>query len=73
MTQETRTLERFHVNDGLYFSRLKNGNVLIEKYENYQRVLCEEIDKDGWVSVIASVAGDRNGQEYAEAEALHHE
>ena len=51
----------FHVANGLYFKRLENGNVLIEKRESAEprakKIFMCEIEKDAWISVMTAVSG----------------
>ena len=67
----------FHVKDGLYFQRLLNGDVHImqkktskaDEIEVYYDVV---IDKNAWVSVIASVSNKgEDADKYALAKRLH--
>ncbi len=66
----------FHVKDGLYFDRLADGSVQIQKKtdgkEGAKVVMDLEIDPDSWASVVASVCAiGEDGNTFRQASNLH--
>jgi hypothetical protein len=53
-------MSRLHLADGLYFEQLHNGGVRITKYESGHEgstvLFQQDIDSDGWASVIATMS-----------------
>lgn len=66
----------FHVEDGLCFERMDNGDVrIIKRHDGHPSsdiILAQTIDADAWASVIATMSkGDEIDSRFYAAKAFH--
>jgi len=69
-------MDRFHYENGWYFSRLPNGDVCIENgylpVHGHRGVIKLIIDSDSWISIITAVShGGSVAENYQKAEEFH--